>query len=42
MLRSGAKKAIEEAISRGVKIKVVASIDKKTIRIIEKNEKKNA
>ena len=35
MLRSGAKKAIEEAISRGVKIKVVASIDKKTIRFFD-------
>lgn len=35
ILRSGAKKAIEDAISRGVDIKVVASIDKKTIRFFD-------
>ena len=35
ILRSGAKKAIDEAISRGVDIKIVACIDKKTIRFFD-------
>ncbi|RJU84320.1 MAG: hypothetical protein DWB99_00145 [Candidatus Poseidoniales archaeon] len=35
LLRSGAKDAIEEAINRGVDVKIVACIDKKTIRFFD-------
>ncbi len=35
LLRSGAKVAIDEAIERGVEIKIVASIDQKTIRFFD-------
>jgi predicted hydrocarbon binding protein len=35
VLRSGAKDAIDDAISRGVEIKIVACIDKKTIRFFD-------
>ena len=40
LLRSGAKKAIEDAINRGVEIKIVASIDKKTIRFFDSLDEK--
>ena len=35
VLRSGAKNAIDDALNRGVEIKIVACIDKKTIRFFD-------
>ncbi|RPG77155.1 MAG: hypothetical protein CBE08_000785 [Euryarchaeota archaeon TMED248] len=35
LLRSGAKGSVEDAISRGVDIKIVASVDKRTIRFFD-------
>ena len=35
LLRSGAKDAIEDAVARGVEIKIVACIDQKTIRFFD-------
>ena len=35
LLRSGAKHSVEDAISRGVDVKIVASVDKRTIRFFD-------
>ena len=40
LLRSGAKNSVEDAISRGVDVKIVASVDKRTIRFFDGLDKK--